>query len=213
MDKKIKIIGFGDSITYGDQNPKVNWCKISEELINNTSHWDVEIINKGINGNTTCNGLDRFEEDVISSPPNIIVIEFGINDSNYRPWAKVPRVSLTEYEKNLREFCRICHLMKIKVVFIVNHIINPTKKSRFFILGNNKRFMENLEPYNNCVKKIANDLNLDLIDIPSLTVENNINADNMLLSDGIHLNEYGYKVYSKFVADKLLKVVEDNFKK
>lgn len=73
--KKDSFVFIGDSITYGyGVNKNHNWV---ESLMPFTA---LNIINKGINGNTTVDMLNRFTEDVISFSPTKIFIMGGTND-------------------------------------------------------------------------------------------------------------------------------------
>ena len=81
----IDFIFLGDSLTFGyGVKPKDNWVhKLSEYL-------KLNILNKGVNGNTTTDMLFRFYEDVVSNSPKSLFIMGGTNDllSN-RPVSKI----------------------------------------------------------------------------------------------------------------------------
>ncbi|WP_311734730.1 GDSL-type esterase/lipase family protein [Clostridium chauvoei] len=71
MDNK-NFVFIGDSLIFGYGVPKnKNWVtKLNDAL-------DFNIINKGINGNTTTDMLVRFSEDVISNKPKLIFLMGG----------------------------------------------------------------------------------------------------------------------------------------
>ena len=71
----IDFIFLGDSLTFGyGVKPKDNWVhKLSEYL-------KLNILNKGVNGNTTTDMLFRFYEDVVSNSPKSLFIMGGTND-------------------------------------------------------------------------------------------------------------------------------------
>ncbi|MDH3391870.1 MAG: arylesterase [Desulfobulbaceae bacterium] len=69
------IICFGDSLTYGtgaEQN-KSYPAQLSAMT-------DQPVINAGIPGNTTADGLERLETDVLEKSPRIVLITLGGND-------------------------------------------------------------------------------------------------------------------------------------
>jgi acyl-CoA thioesterase-1 len=71
----IKIVCLGDSITWGFPfGPSVSWVNSLQERLG------VEVINKGINGNTTSDMLRRFDRAVLSFEPSHVVIMGGAND-------------------------------------------------------------------------------------------------------------------------------------
>lgn len=72
---KVTIVCLGDSTTFGfPYGPQDSWVKMLEDEIKE------EVINKGINGNTTTNMLGRFDKAVLKYNPDYVVITGGIND-------------------------------------------------------------------------------------------------------------------------------------
>ena len=87
-DKMKKILFFGDSITDSgtsvnpDITPGFGYVRlITGELMLNFPG-EYEIINKGINGHTTCDLLNRLQVDVIDLKPDVVTILAGVNDVN-----------------------------------------------------------------------------------------------------------------------------------
>lgn len=71
----MKIVCIGDSLTYGyGVAPYKSWVN----LLRASTKYD--IINKGVNGDTTVGILSRFSRDCIDLKPNIAVIMAGTND-------------------------------------------------------------------------------------------------------------------------------------
>ncbi len=71
----MKIVCLGDSITWGFPfGPSVSWVSMLQDRL------AVEVINKGINGNTTSDMLRRFDREVLSYEPTHVVIMGGSND-------------------------------------------------------------------------------------------------------------------------------------
>ncbi|MFA5276193.1 MAG: GDSL-type esterase/lipase family protein [Candidatus Omnitrophota bacterium] len=69
------IICFGDSITFGyGANPGEDFpaqlCKLIGSLV----------INAGVSGDTSTEGLERLDSDVLQKDPYLVLIEFGGND-------------------------------------------------------------------------------------------------------------------------------------
>lgn len=69
------IIAFGDSLVYGVGSTEGNdmFSLVSKEV-------GVPIINKGVPGNTTFDGLERLDNDVLSQDPKIVFVLLGGND-------------------------------------------------------------------------------------------------------------------------------------
>lgn len=84
------IVVLGDSITagYGLSTQQAYPYLLSQKL-------DIPIINRGVSGNTTADGLERVSEDVLAEQPWLVIIGLGGNDF----LKKVPK---SETEANLR---------------------------------------------------------------------------------------------------------------
>lgn len=205
LDKEevTKIIAFGDSITQGNLEVTGEWPHELQEKLDNWKKGKYNVINKGKNGNTTSNAFDRIESDILPNLPGILIVAFGINDCNHRAWAKVPRVSVAEYEKNIREFHRIATSKGGCCIFVVNHILQPLDGSRFLKQGNGKTYQENLEVYNSTVRNLSRELNVPIIDFPKYIIEKAIDIQSLLIEDGVHLSRYGYTIYTEYIFQRL----------
>lgn len=73
--KDMKIVCLGDSLTYGFgvRRSKI-WTKIAQDKLN------IEIINEGINGDTSGGMLSRYHESVYMKRPEAVLIMGGVND-------------------------------------------------------------------------------------------------------------------------------------
>ena len=60
---------------------------------------NVSVINAGVGGNTSREGLARMEKDVLARKPNLVIAEFGGNDQTPDP---ARHVTLDELAKNIR---------------------------------------------------------------------------------------------------------------
>lgn len=71
----MKIVCLGDSITWGFPfGPQDSWTEMLQKQL------QVQIINRGINGNTTSDMLERFDRHVIQAHPTHLILMGGIND-------------------------------------------------------------------------------------------------------------------------------------
>ena len=98
------IVGFGGSTTAVRGELKV-YCDLLDTGLNRRGI-PVRVINSGVDGDHTQKARERFESDVLANDPDIVIIQFGINDSAIDVWktpsADQPRVALENYEENLR---------------------------------------------------------------------------------------------------------------
>ena len=81
-----------------------------------------EIINAGIGGNTTQMAMSRFDKDVLQKNPDLVVIQFGINDSAVDVWKTPPatesRVSKKKYIQNLEKLVETLKTRKCEVILM-----------------------------------------------------------------------------------------------
>lgn len=89
------IICFGDSITFGyGVNPGEDYPSGLSKLVNRP------VINAGLDGDTSAEGLKRLQRDVLDKEPYLVLIEFSGNDF-------IRNVPLSETIANLKEMIRI----------------------------------------------------------------------------------------------------------
>lgn len=70
------IVCIGDSLTYGyGVSTKSSWVELLRKRLVN-----VNVVNAGVNGDTTIGMVNRFTEDVVYNNPDIVIILGGTND-------------------------------------------------------------------------------------------------------------------------------------
>ena len=153
------IVVFGDSLASGVGSREIKGgfaTRLSQRL-------NVEIVNKGVSGNTTADGLKRIESDVLNLNPKIVIISLGGNDY----LRKVPQ---DQTEENLNEIIRKVHEKQATVILlgIKTGIISDDSKKMF------ERIVAKHRPAY----------------VPNLLGGILLKAD--LMSDAIHPNDKGY---------------------
>ena len=196
----INIICFGDSITEGAEFPvNARWTSLLQKKLDAVKPGVFEVHNRGIGGNTTAQGFDRFWSDVLPLLPGVLLIQFGFNDANVKDFSVVNRVGLAEFEKNLREFHRIAVANNSIPVFILNHTIGEVDGKQ----GNGKNYNENVAPYNSVIRMIAKDLDCLLIDLPLQMSIREIKVKDFVSGDQIHLSLTANHDYADMVFSGL----------
>ena len=194
------IVAFGDSTTAKRGPLKIYSGLIDKALAGST------VVNAGIGGHNTDHARKRFERDVLSKNPNLVVIQFGINDAAVDVWKKAtkPRVSIERYEENLRFFVGALRERNSKVILMTPNPIRWTAKLKKlygkppYRADDPDGFNVLLRDYAEVVRHVAAAEKLPLIDVYRLFDETeDIDA---LLLDGMHPNNRGHQI----VADKLL---------
>jgi len=104
---RIRIFFFGDSNCIGQgMSPHFAWVtRLSRALAERfSSRADVLTQNPSVNGKTTRRALERMSYDVQSHAPDVLYIQFGLNDCNgWETDRGRPRVSRDAFAANLGE--------------------------------------------------------------------------------------------------------------
>lgn len=194
--KPTRVICFGDSITEAAEVASAQrWPRRLQYLLDEYWPGGFEVLNRGVGGNTSAQGLDRVGTDILPYLPAILLVEFGLNDANVYDWARVPRVSSDEFRKNLREFQRIAVHSGGQCVFVINHTLGEVPGSQ----GNGHSYQENFAPYNLVIRELAVTLNTPYIDLPALMAAHKIAVKDFVDSDGIHLTVKGNYLYAEMI--------------
>lgn len=211
---QVTIVAFGDSTTARRGKLKIYADCLAEDLPK--QGLQVNVINSGIGGHSTLDGLKRFEKDVTSHQPHIVIIQFGINDSTINVWKNPPDtkapVSQEQYVAALEQFVETLRKQNCQVILMTP---NPMRWTPALVklYGKPPYLPEEpdglnvtLSPFAAAVRKVAKQHQLPLIDVyqafqdfgktPGRSVDE-------LLLDGMHPNEQGQRL----VADLLIPVI------
>lgn len=166
---KRTIVCFGDSVTQGLPSVPVEdtFPALLERRLNFNIGDDEEpitVINAGVGGHTSAEGLARFEDDVVAHQPFLVPVEFGLNDIRPEPGKLL---QLDEFEGKLHEIYHRCTQLGAKVIFMTpNPIIDKmhgswgTELYRDFGGCNGK-----VAAYAEVVRKVASGTGAPLCDI------------------------------------------------
>lgn len=195
----MKITYLGDSITVGQHSdPAKRWTNLIDARLR--EHFtDVQSRNLGINGETTRLALERFPQAVQAAPPDILTIQYGLNDCNcWQSDKGAPRVSDMAFQSNLEEMVNRAFLFGVKhVILLTNH---PTTRQN--IMLNHKSYEKNNRYYSILIIGAAENTDATLCDTRSAFKGKNISE--CVLTDGLHPTELGYQIY----ADAIWSVIK-----
>lgn len=212
----IKILTFGDSITRGVREGVRETQTFTYYLgvFLNKNSFHVEMIKKGISGETTTGALNRIEHDVIREKPHYVTIMYGTNDAfidNYvNETGLLPRLSIDRYKKNLKAM-----IEKLKANNIKPIIMTPLPMGRFWgsDVGIYKQNGINfkLKEYVEVVRDIAQEENVPLVDHFNewLNWKKRGKDIDTWMTDGLHPNPKGHR----FIAATIFKLLREELMK
>ncbi|MBQ8896705.1 MAG: hypothetical protein IJY88_07945 [Clostridia bacterium] len=184
--EKPKVVAFGDSITAADK-----WQKYIEQ------EYGIDIINRGVGGDSTHTAMARFRQEVIYSSADIVFISLGTNDAAIDMEKHTP---LEEYKENLRRFIDQCKNAGVKVIL---NIPTPIVDEPYLTRHDPEPFLEYGGPngllalYAQAAREVAVEKNVVYADINAAFLATDDYTK--YFPDGIHPNDAGYKIYAECV--------------
>jgi lysophospholipase L1-like esterase len=222
----VRIVTFGDSTTATARD----WAPEIKEVYSDClpvalapQGVDAVVINAGIGDTTTRQAVARLDRDVGRHHPDLVVVQFGINDS----WIDVdegktkPRLTRAEFRRNLTIIARRLKQDGVRVILMTP---NPMRwRDPFYI----KAFADHpglldvqaargidllLDQYAQDVRSVAKSDSLPLVDvfdaferygkIPGQAID-----DILLAGDGIHPNQAGQRLVCKLLATQIVELL------
>jgi lysophospholipase L1-like esterase len=209
------IVAFGDSTTAA-RPPLSVYAELLPLRLAAELGVTVKMINAGVRGNTTEHARQRLATDVLAQQPDLVIIQFGINDSAMDVWKTPPethtRVTKEGYRKNLEYFVAEIRRQRGQVMFMTP---NPKQwsesmRQRYgrppYQVDDPDGFNVNLRPFAQEMRFVAGELEVPLLDVMAAYDDSwRTNPEKALLSDGIHPNETGQQL----VTDLLLAFLKE----
>lgn len=153
---------------------------------------DMSIVNSGINGNLTEDILDDLENRVYKYNPSKVILLVGINDLLYANHDD-------EISKNIGKIASNIH-KKLPNCEIFIQSIYPMNKDWYVYASK-----EEIKRVNNEIKKICKKNKFKYLDVYSVLIDDNYQFDKKYTDDGLHPNEEGYKIITKYIKEEIVK--------
>lgn len=172
------IMAFGDSLTegYGASKNK-DWPTVFSSLSG------YPVVNSGISGNTTKDGLDRIEEALEENKPSLVILSLGGNDF-------IRQQSPSVAKENLKKIIQIIEKHNAHVVLVAQPAPSIAAAA-FSSLSDHTLY-----------KEIAKE-NPEVVVLSSFWAD--ILSKGELKSDLIHANDKGYALFAQNLYDALVK--------
>jgi lysophospholipase L1-like esterase len=183
-----KIVCLGDSVTgvYYHTGGRRAYPEMLELALGQLyPKAKITVINAGISGNSTRNGLSRLQRDVLDANPDLVTVMFGLND--------MVGVPVEEYRNNLKEIAERCRKQKAEVLFCTPNAI----------YDDGGRTTAKLIEYCGAMKDVGKELGIPVSDCYAAHIaarERDASAWRLMMSDAIHPNMDGHKLNAVAVS-------------
>lgn len=209
--RPLTIVALGNSITQAVEQPdNLRWTSLlGTQFARELPDPSVKIINAGVGGNTSREGLLRIDTDVLSHRPDIVLVEFGGNDATYE---ENRHVNHEEYWDNLDLMRRkIVEEAKARMVLLTfTPVINAwhacCQYEYYLVRGGQDAF---IETYRVITRAFAREKGVPLIPI-DLALRQAMSTggnEKIILPDGVHLTADGNGVVARSVFEGLQSVL------
>jgi lysophospholipase L1-like esterase len=212
MAKKLKVIFFGDSICFGQGvATHLGWVpRLSQDLhqLAESLAFDLDVSNPSVCGSTTRQALERISFDLQSHRPDMVVVQFGLNDCNiWETDLGLSRVSPRAFEANLHEIIDRAIRFSARKVFL--HTNHPTMRRQSLLPNSNVAYEQQNACYNQIVRDVAqchSAVQLNDIEeaVKAWTKGDLALTARLVLADGLHLSREGHDFYFRTVRPALM---------
>ena len=215
--ESVVLAFFGDSVTHGEfeftngykesvHRPELVFHKLLADRIKAEYGTEVTVINAGIGGNFSDDGLARIQADVLDKKPDFCCVMFGTNDVTN---ARKGQEALDKYEQNMKEIIGKLQVQKIEVVLMTPGMlcsrgVKGFKGGWWFI----HKYYESLQKggkmdqYVDAMRKVAKEMNVPVADAYTewkRLEKSGVDTTAMLVNGMNHPDAEAHKIF----ADKL----------
>lgn len=186
------VLAYGDSVTASGA-----WFSAAEEALG------IKIQNMGEGGRNSLDGRQAFMS-VVNRKPDILLLSFGINDAALDMAKHVP---VDTYVQTMRAMIVRAQKEGMRVILVIE---NPLDDTLYFTRHDAAVFEPYgganayYEQYVHAARDLAEEYDLVYADLYRIFMEQEDYT--ALLSDGVHPNEEGYKLYADALTDALVRL-------
>ena len=169
-----KVLLFGDSLMSGYGLPEKDHLSVILEKSLKSEGYEIQVFNGSVSGDTSLDGLDRIEDELLDESYDLIIIGLGANDM-------LRRINPNQTKQNLDKIINIILDNNIKVI-LAGMVASPTNGLSY------KKKFDKIYP------DFSKEFELELIPFLLKGVALNPSLNQ---ADGIHPNEKGVLIISE----------------
>lgn len=206
----LNVVFMGDSMTFGQYiDPRTRWTELVQRAVREEYGTRAEnfwFINSGISGNTTRMGLERFPHDVQQYSPDIMTLQFGLNDGNC--WDSdngLPRCSAPAFRANLVEMIDRARAFGARQIIVQTN----SRTLRHEKMCSGYSMEEANEKYSVILREVAREKETMLCDVrEAFEPFSQEELAELILPDLLHLSEKGSKVWAAAITPLLFQAID-----
>ena len=171
-----KVLLFGDSLMSGYGLPEEDHLSVILEKSLKSEGYEIQVFNGSVSGDTSLDGLDRIEDELLDESYDLIIIGLGANDM-------LRRINPNQTKQNLDKIIKIILDNNIKVI-LAGMVASPTNGLSY------KKEFDKIYP------DLSKKFELELIPflLKGVALNPNFNQD-----DGLHPNEKGVLIIAETI--------------
>ena len=182
--EEVKIAALGDSLTYGWMTERgfLDYLKIM--ITKKFPDSNFKILNRGVPGDTAKDGLRRTDSDVLRSCPDLVFIQFALNDA-------YTGFSPADFERNIEAIVlKIRETSDAEIALITSVALLDTEENKI------------AEEFYDKIYECGERYNLPVAEVHRYwkeKISSGIRHSTLVQSDGIHPTEKGYELMAEAV--------------
>ena len=175
-----KVLLFGDSLMSGYGLPEEDHLSVILEKSLKSEGYETQVFNGSVSGNTSLDGLNRIEDELLDESYDLIIIGLGANDM-------LRRINPNQTKQNLDKIINIILDNNIKVI-LAGMVASPTNGLSY------KKEFDKIYP------DLSKKFELELIPflLKGVALNPNFNQD-----DGLHPNEKGVLIIAETIKKSI----------
>jgi sialidase-1 len=204
--KPTRVICLGDSITKG-YRPGVKEEEAFPALLDSAIRKDGgEVLNVGIGGETSSQGLKRLKATVIDQKPDVVTIMYGANDSYIDKGKSATRVTLDEYRSNLTKIVRELRQGGVTPILMTTNRYGDGHPPD----GSGKHPQSQMDQYMKACREVASAEKVPLIDHQQLWTDSAKAGTDIetWMTDHVHPNVAGHAELAKAILPTLREAIK-----
>ncbi len=214
--REVTLVAFGDSITMDRhvEDEEKRWLSVLNRLLSEQYPAVIfDVINSGMGGNSDREKMARFERDVLDHDPDVLLLQFGGNNSGYNaPSRSVSVAETTQYLRDMRALLpnktqvvliTFPHVLWMKHAFC---LADPARFTSFHAKDGGHEAL--LNRFREAIKDFATENRYPVVDLYE-TMKQTVNIESLQIGDGVHLNSKGDRLLGELVFHCLVTDVLD----